>query len=108
LIQRGAKVKAHDPVALDRARKFFGDSGIHFYDTVEEVLYEADAVVLVTEWPEYRKLDWDTLRVHMKTPLVLDGRNYLAQNVLEQSGYAYIGVGRGTSKSSLSNLVSAA
>ena len=108
LMQRGAKVNAHDPVALDHARKFFGDSGIHFYDTVEEVLHEADAVVLVTEWPEYRKLDWDALKAHMKTPLVLDGRNYLAQSVLEQSGYAYIGVGRGTSKSSLSNLVRAA
>ncbi len=98
LMQRGAKVKAHDPVALAHARKYFGDSGIHFMDSVEETLQEADAVVLVTEWPEYRKLDWDALKVHLKTPLLLDGRNFLAQNVIEQSGLKYIGVGRGHTK----------
>lgn len=98
LMQRGAKVKAHDPVALAHARKYFGDSGIHFMDSVEEALQEADAVVLVTEWPEYRKLDWDALKVRMKTPLLLDGRNFLAQNVIEQSGLKYIGVGRGHTK----------
>ncbi|NUM43759.1 MAG: UDP-glucose/GDP-mannose dehydrogenase family protein [Anaerolineales bacterium] len=98
LMQRGAKVKAHDPVALAHARKYFGDSGIHFMDSVEEVLQEADAVVLVTEWPEYRKLDWENLKVHMKTPLLLDGRNFLTPSVVEQSGLKYIGVGRGHAK----------
>ena len=98
LMQRGAKVKAHDPVALEHARKYFSDSGVHFMDSVEDVLHEADAVVLVTEWPEYRKLDWETLKAHMKTPLLLDGRNFLAQNVIEQSGFTYIGVGRGHTK----------
>lgn len=98
LMQRGAKVKAHDPVALENARRYFGDAGIHFYDAVEEALHEADAAVLVTEWPDYRKLDWDTLKARMKTPLLLDGRNFLPQNILEQSGFTYIGVGRGTTK----------
>jgi UDPglucose 6-dehydrogenase len=101
LIQRGAKVKVHDPVALAHARKFYGNSGIYFLDTVEEVLQEADAVVLVTKWPEYRKLEWEALKQHMRTPLLLDGRNFLAQHVLEQAGFTYIGVGRGNTKNSL-------
>jgi len=99
LLQRGAKVKAHDPVALGHARQLYGDAGIHFLDTVEEVVQEADAVVLVTEWPEYRKLEWEALKRRMKTPLLLDGRNFLAQHVLEQAGFLYIGVGRGNIKS---------
>ncbi|HNB52123.1 MAG TPA: UDP binding domain-containing protein, partial [Anaerolineales bacterium] len=107
LMQRGAKVKAHDPVALEHARKYFGDSGIHFMDSVEEALHEADAVVLVTEWPEYRKLDWEALKVHMKTPLLLDGRNFLTPSVLENSGFTYVGVGRGHSTKSMGQPVKA-
>lgn len=95
LMQRGAKVKAHDPVAMAHARKYYGDSGILFMDSVEEAMQEADAVVLVTEWPEYRKLDWDALCGLLKTPLMLDGRNFLSPGVLEQAGFKYVGVGRG-------------
>jgi UDPglucose 6-dehydrogenase len=107
LMQRGAKVKAHDPVALEHARKYYGDSGIHFMDSVEEALHEADAVVLVTEWPEYRKLDWDALKVHMKTPLLLDGRNFLTPSVLENCGFTYVGVGRGNARKTMGQTVPA-
>jgi UDPglucose 6-dehydrogenase len=95
LMQRGAKVNAHDPIALDNAREQFGDLGINYYDNVLDAVEEADAVVLVTEWPDYRKLDWQEVRNHMKVPLLLDGRNFLPQSILEQHDIIYIGVGRG-------------
>jgi len=94
LVQRGARVKAHDPVALENARQYHAGAGIEYCDTVEEAVAEAEAVILITEWPDYRKLDWEVLSRLMKTPLVLDGRNFLAQEQLESAGLHYLGVGR--------------
>jgi len=56
LIERGAKVRAHDPVALDRARREHAASGIQFCDGPEAVAQNSDALVLVTEWPQYQEL----------------------------------------------------
>ncbi|MFQ5615681.1 MAG: UDP-glucose dehydrogenase family protein [Anaerolineales bacterium] len=101
LMKRGAKVRAHDPVALGNARKYFGNLGIHYHSSVLETVQNADAVVLVTEWPDYRKIDWAEIKLRMRVPLVLDGRNFLPQSVLEQSGFFYIGVGRSSSNMSM-------
>ena len=95
LMKRGAKVKAHDPIALENARKYFGDLGVHYYDSIFEAVQDADAVVLVTEWTDYRKIDWEAIKPLMKTPLVLDGRNLLPRQTLEQIGFHYVGVGIG-------------
>jgi len=70
LIERKVKVKAHDPIALERARELTLDLGIVFCDTVLETVEDADAVVLVTEWPGYRDLPWDDICKHMHTTLV--------------------------------------
>ena len=90
LIQRGALVRAHDPVALANARSQYGDLGVVFCDEVGEALKDADAIVLVTEWPEYRELDWVSIR---KVPIV-DGRNFLDRERLEGLGFSFIGIGR--------------
>ena len=94
-MKRGAKVKAHDPIALENARKYFGDLGVHYYDSIFETVQDADAVVLVTEWTDYRKIDWEAIKPLMKTPLILDGRNFLPRQTLEQIGFHYVGVGIG-------------
>jgi UDPglucose 6-dehydrogenase len=90
LIERGARVKAHDPVATDVYRRTFPDSGVILCDTAEETANGADAVVLVTEWPEYRELDWTALVPTMQTKVVLDGRNALDRTKLEQAGLKFL------------------
>ncbi|MGQ9736040.1 MAG: UDP-glucose dehydrogenase family protein [Thermaceae bacterium] len=91
LLERGVRVKAHDPKALENARRL----GVPFtlVDTPEEVFRGADAVVLVTEWPEYRELEFALLKDQMRNPLILDGRNFLDKEALLALGYRYLGVG---------------
>ncbi len=93
LAERGAKVRAHDPIALDRARREC-DSTVSLVDSVEQLAADADALVLVTEWPQYRDLPWARLAELMRTPLLLDGRNFLDQAALEAAGFQYMGMGR--------------
>ena len=90
LIERGARVKAHDPVAMESYRRFFPDSSVILCDTAAEVANGADAVVLVTEWPEYRDLAWDQLAPTMQSPVMLDGRNHLDRCRLESAGFRVI------------------
>jgi len=90
LVQRGASVRAHDPVALDNARRLYPDLGVRYCSQVEEALEDADAIVLVTEWPLYRELDWE----HIKPVPLVDGRNFLDRERLSALGFKVIGVGR--------------
>ena len=90
LIERGARVKAHDPVAAERFKKENPGLDVTVCAAAEEVFGDADAVVLVTEWPEYRELDWSALRPTMRSAVVLDGRNLLDRGALEQAGYRYL------------------
>ncbi len=90
LVQRGALVRAHDPVALDNARSQYSELGVIYCDTIEDALKDAEAIVLVTEWPQYRDLDWENI-----PPVpVVDGRNFLDRNYLEELGFTVIGIGR--------------
>jgi len=92
LIERGAKVKAHDPVALPRARLEHANSSIDFCDDAELVAKGADAMVLVTDWPQYRDLNWEDLVGTMRHPLVLDGRQFLDRARLARAGFRYVGL----------------
>jgi UDPglucose 6-dehydrogenase len=94
LIERGAKVRAHDPIALERARREFGETSICFADTMDMLTLDTDALVLVTEWPQYRELPWAKLAAGMRTPLLVDGRNFLDREALEAAGFRYLGMGR--------------
>jgi UDPglucose 6-dehydrogenase len=93
LAERGAKVRAHDPIALERARREC-DADVSLAESVEQLAEDADALVLVTEWPQYRDLPWKKLAGLMRTPIMLDGRNSLEQSTLEAAGFQYIGMGR--------------
>lgn len=92
LMDRGCRVKAHDPVAMDRFRKEYGDSGIQLVERPAEAAADCDALVLVTEWPEYRELDWEGIVKSLRTPIILDGRNVLDQAQLEAAGARYLSV----------------
>jgi len=88
----GATVVAYDPVAAEAARGLL--DGVEFRDSALEALDEADAAVLVTEWPEFRELDWAAAAERMARPLLVDGRNFLAPSTLAASGFEYEGIGR--------------
>ncbi|MFM2125427.1 MAG: UDP-glucose 6-dehydrogenase TuaD [Acidobacteriota bacterium] len=90
LIERGARVKAHDPVAMESYRRFYPDSSVILCDTAEEVANGADAVVLITEWPQYRDLPWDQLAPAMNGAVLVDGRNHLDRARLESAGFRVI------------------
>jgi UDPglucose 6-dehydrogenase len=88
----GATVTACDPVAEEQARKLV--SGIAFADSPLDAVADADAVVLVTEWPEFIDLDWGTVARAMRGTLVIDGRNALNANAVRAAGLTYEGIGR--------------
>jgi UDPglucose 6-dehydrogenase len=90
----GANVRAYDPVAGERAAGVLG-AGVKICDSALEALQGADGAVLVTEWPEFKELDWaHDVKHAMKTSLIVDGRNYLDREALMAAGFTYEGVGR--------------
>jgi UDPglucose 6-dehydrogenase len=89
----GAVVSAYDPVAEQEARTLI--SGLRFADSAMDALRGVDAVVLVTEWPEFLKLDWNEVAEAMSGALVIDGRNALDPDAVRAAGLVYEGVGRG-------------
>lgn len=92
LLEAGAQVAAHDPVAADKARAML-PAEVQLASEVMDALQDADAALLVTEWPEYMELDFDEVRKAMRRPLWLDGRNALDRKRMEQIEYHGIGVG---------------
>ena len=93
LLGEGAGVRIYDPVALANAGDLLG--GAISCKSAEEALDGADAAVLVTEWPEFRELDWaGAVKDSMRNPLVVDGRNFLDDEALRAAGYTYEGIGR--------------
>jgi UDPglucose 6-dehydrogenase len=92
LVADGAIVRAYDPVAEEEARTLM--KGARFADTALEAVDGADAVVLVTEWPEFGDLDWADVAARMRGKVVVDGRNFLDRDRIEAAGLTYAGIGR--------------
>jgi UDPglucose 6-dehydrogenase len=88
----GAQVRAYDPVAEAEARKLM--IGVEFAGSAMDAVDGADAAIVVTEWPEFRELDWAGIAQRMDGRLVIDGRNYLTRETVEAAGFAYEGIGR--------------
>ncbi len=88
----GAEVVAYDPVAAGRASELLGS--VEMAGSAIEALEGADAVVLVTEWPEFAELDWAAAAERMARPVVVDGRNFLDPDALVKAGFQYEGIGR--------------
>jgi UDPglucose 6-dehydrogenase len=93
LCRAGAEVRTYDPVAMARAARVL-DGGVRFCADPYEAATGADGLVLVTEWEEFRSLDYTRIRELVRQPNVFDGRNFLDRELLERLGFAYYGVGR--------------
>ena len=89
----GAEVRAYDPVAMAEAARVL-DHGVRFCADPYEAATGADGLLLVTEWEEFRSLDYARIRELVRQPNVFDGRNFLDRAELERLGFAYYGVGR--------------
>src|SRR5215213_873908 len=92
LQSEGANVRAFDPVAGERAADLLGGADIKA--SALDALDGAHGAVLVTEWPEFRELDWSEVKERIAQPLIVDGRNFLDGELLERQGFTYEGVGR--------------
>ena len=93
LLAAGAKVSVYDPRAMHTARGIFGDE-VEYAESAAAATADADAIVLVTEWAEFRSPDFPGIKALMKTPVVFDGRNIYDPTMLRQAGFTYYGVGR--------------
>ena len=92
LLAAGAKVRAHDPVAMENVRKLYGDKIVYSptpYDTLEG----ADVLAIVTEWNEFRNPDFDTIRQKLSSPVIFDGRNLFNPEKMQELGFHYSGIG---------------
>jgi UDPglucose 6-dehydrogenase len=93
LTQAGARVKGYDPVAMDVARQVM--HGVEFYSSPYEVAQDSDALVVVTEWNEFKHLDMLRIKTLMHRPVIVDGRNIYDPEVMVELGFTYRGFGRG-------------
>ena len=93
LLERGATVSAYDPEAMEEARHILGDK-VRFADSKMEAIEGVDALILVTEWHEFRNPDWEGVTAAMRQKVIFDGRNIFDPNQVRSWGYDYHGVGR--------------
>ncbi|WP_369018019.1 UDP-glucose/GDP-mannose dehydrogenase family protein [Thermatribacter velox] len=93
LLERRAKIHAHDPQAIENARSVFGNS-VSFFEDMYEAMKDCDAICILTEWNCYRNLDLEKVKSLLKGNVVLDARNVLEPDRVKQKGFVYEGIGR--------------
>jgi UDPglucose 6-dehydrogenase len=95
LIAQGARVRAYDPVANAEAKRLYREQpALTLVDSRDEALDGADALLVVTEWREFKSPDFDAIRASLKQPIVFDGRNLFEPALLRSLGIEYHGIGR--------------
>ena len=95
LVNAGATVSAYDPVATEHARPMLQDyRGVGFADSPMAALQGADALLIVTEWKEFRSPDFDTIKASLKSPVIFDGRNLYDPKWVRGMGFEYLAIGR--------------
>lgn len=99
LADHGATFRAFDPVAMDNAREILGDGYIDYCPDCYETLEGCDALILMTEWPLFRRPDLERLKSLLKEPVIFDGRNQYNPKVLQKMGFTYLAVGRDINQS---------
>ena len=96
LVARGAKIQAYDPVAVHEAQRILADvPHITYAASAGAALSGADALVIVTEWKEFKSPDFDAIKAALKSPLIFDGRNLYEPDQMRALGITYHGIGRG-------------
>ncbi|WP_028591084.1 UDP-glucose dehydrogenase family protein [Paenibacillus massiliensis] len=94
LLQEGAIVKVHDPIAMDKFKAELDHPSIHWCDTPEEAATGSDAVCLLTDWEVYKQVDLHGLGALLRKPILIDGRNVFSEPQIAESGLEYYSVGR--------------
>jgi UDPglucose 6-dehydrogenase len=96
LWSEGAKVRAFDPVAMDECRRIYGErADLKLCANSDETLVGADALIIVTEWREFRSPDFESIKEALQVPVIFDGRNLYDPEHMERSGFSYYAIGRG-------------
>lgn len=93
LLAAGCNVRVYDPVAIQEAKRMLGDS-VYYANDMYDAILDADALLLVTEWKEFRLPSWPVVRKAMAQPVVFDGRNIYDKKDLEEQGFTYYGIGK--------------
>jgi UDPglucose 6-dehydrogenase len=93
MLAAGARVQAHDPEALENARKIFGDR-LSYHNTNYDALQGADALLILTDWNEFRHPNFGRIRAELKQPVIFDGRNLYDPSVMKGLGFRYYSIGR--------------
>ena len=96
LVKRGAKIKAYDPKAVIEAKEYYlkGVKNIEYLDSKYDVLIDSDALVLLTEWKEFRIPDFKKMKLLLKNSIIFDGRNQYNTFSLEEKGIEYYQIGK--------------
>ena len=96
LWSQGARVQAYDPVAMDALRATYdAQEGLSLCEDPMQALEDADALVIVTEWSNFRAPDFKAMRALLKQPVIFDGRNMLDHNALYEMGFEVYSIGKG-------------
>ena len=97
LLKLGASICAYDPIAMKEARLALGEHDrLSYADRAMDALEAADALVIVTEWKEFRSPDFQRVKRALRTPAIFDGRNLYDPATVRSAGLQYFGIGRGT------------
>ena len=92
LLKGGAVVRAHDFMAIENAKKILPN--VNYFENVYESVLNVDAIIIATDWKEYRELDWRLIRERMRGDVIIDGRNLLDASYIKKLGFKYEGIGR--------------
>jgi len=92
LQSEGAEVRAYDPKAMDNARASL--AGVTFCEDAYEAAEGAEALILATEWEDFKGVDLSSVKARMKVPVFLDGRNFFDKRAMQELGFEYLGMGR--------------
>lgn len=95
LLQAGAQLNVHDPVAMENVKTLYGDQ-LAYFDHHYDTLQGTDALIIVTEWNEFRHADFDYIRHKLLNPVIFDGRNLYEPEKMKQKGFVYVGIGLST------------
>ena len=93
LLKEGVTIRVHDPESMENVKKIFGDK-IQYHDTPYDAADSADAILIATEWPEFRAPDFEKLSSLVKNKVIFDGRNLYDLNTMRDLGYVYFSIGR--------------
>ncbi|MCM4167343.1 UDP-glucose 6-dehydrogenase TuaD [Arenibacter antarcticus] len=96
LVERGAKIQAYDPKAMKEAAHFYLKDleGVSYHNSKYETLQNADAMILLTEWKEFRSPDFEELKTQLKSPVIFDGRNQYNDVLMKEKGFEYYQIGK--------------